>query len=128
MAEERKKILIVDDAESVAQVFKEYVTIAGFDASTAHSGAEALKSIETNPPDLVLLDALMPDMNGFEVCRQIRLIPSMKKAPILMVTVLKNESDHQAGEASGATEFLTKPISEAELIKQIRKHLGSPFR
>jgi len=124
----RKKVLVVDDDFTNVALLKRYVVSAGFDVDTAYNGKEALEKVAKELPDLILLDSIMPEMTGFEVCRQLRADERAKKVPILMVTGLKTEADSLQARMSGANEVLVKPVSEKDLIDRIRAHLKSTFR
>ncbi len=128
MEEKRKKILIVDDEETVLLIFKTHLNAAGYEVVTASSGKAGLASMEKENPDLVLLDVMMPEMNGFAVCRKIRENPAWKRLPIVMVTGLHGETDAQEGKISGATDFVTKPVNYDDLKKRVTKYIGSPFK
>jgi DNA-binding response OmpR family regulator len=128
VTERRKKVLIVDDESSMVSVLQRHVSNAGYGFETAGNGQEALEKIEKDQPDLVLLDLVMPGMNGFETCRRIRENEKTKKIPVLIITALRSESDSASAAASGANEFIVKPIDGAHLAKRIRHHLGSPFK
>ena len=124
----RKKILVVDDDFLNVALLKRYVLNAGFDVNTAYNGKEALEKIQQEVPDLILLDSVMPEMNGFELCRQIRDDGKLKDIPIIMVTGLKAESDSVQGRISGANEFLVKPVAEKHLAERIRSYLHTAFK
>ena len=128
MDEKRKKILVVDDEETVLLVFKTHLNAAGYDVVTASSGKAGLEAVGREDPDLVLLDVMMPEMNGFAVCRAIRDNPAWKKLPVVMITGLHGEADAQEGRQSGATDFMTKPVDYDDLTKRVRKFIGSPFK
>ena len=128
MDEKRKKILVVDDEETVLFVFTTHLNAAGYDVVTASSGKAGLAAVEQESPDLVLLDVMMPEMNGFAVCRAIRDNPAWKKLPVVMITGLHGEADAQEGRQSGATDFMTKPVDYDDLTKRVRKFIGSPFK
>ena len=128
VTEQRKKVLIVDDESSMVSVLQRHVSNAGYEFETASNGQDALDKIEKDQPDLVLLDLVMPGINGFETCRRIRENEKTKKIPVLIITALRSESDSAAAAASGANEFIVKPIDGAHLAKKIRYHLGSPFK
>jgi len=128
MDEKRKKILIVDDEETILLVFKTHLNAAGYDVVTASSGKAGLAAMERESPDLVLLDVMMPEMNGFAVCRAIRENPAWKKVPVLMITGLHGDTDALEGRQSGATDFMTKPVDYNDLTKRITKFIGSPFK
>lgn len=128
VTERRKKVLIVDDESSMVSVLQRHVSNAGYEFVSASNGQEALEKIEKEEPDLVLLDLVMPGMNGFETCRRIRENEKTKKLPVLIITALRGQSDSAAATASGANEFIVKPIDGAELAKRLRARLGSPFK
>lgn len=124
----RKRIFIVDDDFTNVALLKRYVLNAGFDVDTAYNGKEALEKVRQQIPDLILLDSVMPEMNGFELCRQIRADERLKSVPIIMVTGLKTEADSVQGRMNGANEFLVKPVAEKVLIERIRSYLHTPFK
>ncbi len=126
--ERRKKVLIVDDEASMVSVLQRHVSNAGYEFTSASNGQEALDKIQLDKPDLVLLDLVMPGMNGFETCRQIRENEATKKLPVLIVTALRSQSDSASAAACGANEFLIKPVDGEHLAKRLRCHLGSPFK
>jgi len=128
VTERRKKILIVDDESIMVSVLKRHVSNAGYEFVAATSGQEALEKIQQEVPDLVLLDLMMPDMNGFETCRRIRAEEKTKSLPVLIITALRSESDSSAAAACGANELIVKPVDGAHLAKRLRYHLGSPFK
>lgn len=124
----RKKILVVDDDFINVALLKRYVLNAGFDVNAVYNGKEALEEIQQDVPDLILLDSVMPEMNGFELCRQIREDGRLKGIPIIMVTGLNTESESVQGRMSGANEFLVKPVAEKDLTERIRSYLHTPFK
>jgi DNA-binding response OmpR family regulator len=128
VTERRKKILIVDDESSMVSVLKRHISNAGYEFEAATNGHEALEKIQHEVPDLVVLDLMMPDMNGFEVCRRIRAEEKTKALPVLIITALRSESDVSTAAACGANELIVKPIDGEHLAKRLRHHLGSPFK
>lgn len=108
-----KKILIVDDMPSTAKLMQKL--LGKYDCDIAFSGKEALLKINELRPDLILLDIMMPDMDGFEVCSQLKCNPQLKNIPIIMVTALGDRQSKLKGLEIGVNEFLTKPIDAAEL-------------
>jgi two-component system cell cycle response regulator len=128
MDEKRKKILIIDDEETVILIFKTHLNAAGYDVESAASGKAGLAAVERENPDLVILDVMMPEMNGFAVCRAIRANPAWKKLPVIMVTGLHGEADELEGKQSGASDFMTKPVDFDQLKKRIVRFIGSPFK
>ena len=128
VTERRKKVLIVDDESSMVSVLQRHVSNAGYTYDTASNGLEALEKIKKEQPDLVLLDLMMPGMNGFETCRRIREDEKSRRIPVLIITALRSESDSDAAAACGANEFIVKPIDGPHLAQRLRHHLGSPFK
>jgi len=109
----RKKILVVDDMPSTAKLMQKL--LSKYDCTIAFNGKEALLKTAIIRPDLILLDIMMPDMDGFEVCAQIKSNPDLKNIPIIMVTTLEDRQSKLQGLEIGVNEFLTKPIDAAEL-------------
>jgi DNA-binding response OmpR family regulator len=126
--ERRRKVLIVDDESTMVSILQRHVSNAGYEYVTASDGREALEKIDQEQPDLVLLDLMMPGMNGFETCRHIRENVKTSTLPVLIITALRSESDSDAAAASGANEFIVKPIDGSHLAQRLRHHLGSPIR
>jgi len=111
------KILAVDDEQNILELIKLYLTREGYQVETVTLGNEALTKLSQIGPDLVILDLMLPDMDGFEVCRQIR---SKSKVPILMLTARREDVDKIVGLEMGADDYLTKPFNPRELIARIR--------
>jgi DNA-binding response OmpR family regulator len=128
VTERRKKILIVDDESIMVSVLQRHVSNAGYTFDTASNGQEALEKIQKEIPELVLLDLMMPGLNGFETCRRIRSDERTKKLPVIIITALRSDTDSADAAACGANEFIVKPINGEHLAKRIRHHLGSPFK
>ena len=118
--EQRKKILVVDDEESVAFLLRRHMAAAGYDTAYAANGEEALQLIEQELPDLVLLDIMMPEMNGFEVCRYLRDHERTKKLPVIMVTALSSQVDSYQARLSGANDVVVKPVDGPDLANRVR--------
>jgi two-component system sensor histidine kinase/response regulator len=116
----RQRLLIVDDEPRNVRLLEGMLYGEPYELIPAHSGAEALDLIGKNPPDLVLLDVMMPDINGFEVCKHIKSDPNRRMIPVVMVTALSDVSDRIEAMQAGADDFLSKPIDAAELIVRVR--------
>jgi two-component system cell cycle response regulator len=114
------RVLVVDDILSNVKLLEAKLTSEYFEVVTAFSGAEALAKIDECEPDIVLLDVMMPGMDGFEVCRRIKANPKTAHVPVVMVTALDQPSDRVAGLEAGADDFLTKPVDDAALFARVR--------
>lgn len=114
------KILVVDDTPVNLRLLVDLLSVHGYDVLTASGGLAALEVINTQPVDMVLLDVMMPDMDGFEVCRRLRDNPSFAMLPVVMVTSLDSKDDRVRGLEAGADDFLSKPINTHELIARVR--------
>jgi two-component system, cell cycle response regulator len=114
------RILVVDDVPANVRLLEARLTAEYFDVATATGAAEALATCERSECDLVLLDVMMPDMDGFEVCRRLKKNPATQHIPVVMVTALDQVSDRVAGLDAGADDFLTKPVSDLVLIARVR--------
>ncbi len=114
------KILVVDDTPRNIKLLADILDIQGYQVTTAASGAEALQQIEQNKPDLVLLDVVMPGMDGYAVCRQVRHNPATAILPVIMVTALDPATERVKGLEAGADDFLSKPVNQAELLARVR--------
>ncbi len=117
------KILVVDDTPKNVKLLTDLLTVKGYSVVTAASGREALEQVESEQPDLVLLDVVMPEMSGYEVCRKIRENPTTGILPVVMVTALDPGEERIKGLEAGADDFLTKPINQAELLARVRSLL-----
>src|SRR5208282_5676221 len=114
------RVLVVDDVPANVKLLEARLSAEYFDVITAMSGAEALAICERAECDLVLLDVMMPHMDGFEVCRRLKTNPATHHIPVVMVTALDQPSDRVRGLEAGADDFLTKPIPEVALIARVR--------
>jgi two-component system cell cycle response regulator len=114
------RILVVDDVPANVKLLEARLSAEYFDVTTAQSGREALAKCEKAECDIVLLDVMMPDMDGFEVCRRLKSNPATHHIPVVMVTALDQPSDRVAGLDAGADDFLTKPVSDIALIARVR--------
>jgi two-component system cell cycle response regulator len=114
------RILIVDDVATNRIVMKVKLAQACYSVEQADSGAVALRTARENRPDLIILDVLMPDMSGLEVCRRIKADPETADIPVLLVTTLSDRASKMAGLEAGADDFLTKPVDEVTLLARVR--------
>ena len=114
------RVLVVDDVPANAKLLEARLTAEYFDVVTATSGAEALAICERAQCDIVLLDVMMPEMDGFEVCRRLKAGPKTHHIPVVMVTALDQPSDRVRGLEAGADDFLTKPVSDIALVARVR--------
>jgi adenylate cyclase len=117
------KILVVDDTPRNVKLLADLLAVKGYSVVTALSGPEALHKIEQEQPDLVLLDVVMPEMSGYEVCRKLRETPETGILPVVMVTALDPAEERIKGIEAGADDFLTKPINQAELLARVKSLL-----
>ena len=117
------RILVVDDTPRNVKLLADLLSAKGYAVVTAESGPEALKTVDAEQPDLVLLDVVMPGMSGYEVCRRIRENPATGILPVVMVTALDPSEERINGLEAGADDFLTKPINQAELLARVRSLL-----
>jgi DNA-binding response OmpR family regulator len=118
-----KKILLVDD--SATTLMMEQMVLRGqpYEILTAKNGREAVTTAATHSPDLILLDVVMPEMNGFEACRRLRQQDATRNVPIIMVTTKGEEQNVETGFESGCNDYITKPINGAELLTKVRGFL-----
>src|SRR3954466_259526 len=114
------RVLVVDDVPANVKLLEEGLSAEYSDVVTASGGEEALASRERAECDLVLLDVMMPDMDGFEVCRRLKSNPQTHHIPVVMVTALDQPSDRVRGLEAGADDFLTKPVSDVALLARVR--------
>lgn len=114
------RILVVDDIPTNVKLLEAKLTAEYYDVISAQDGRSALRTIEREAPDLVLLDVMMPGMDGFEVCRQIKANPMTRHVPVVMVTALSDVSDRVKGLEAGADDFLSKPVNDIALFARVR--------
>src|SRR6185437_12649916 len=119
----RKKILVVDEDADLVELIRFNRTQAGYAIGTASNGVEAIKKARSWQPDLIVLDIMMPELDGFAVCEILRRDPATAGIPIMMLTALSSELGRMAGLGSGATDFVTKPFSPRLLVQRIEELL-----
>ncbi len=114
------QVLIVDDERDLVRLLEFNLQQAGFETAAAYTGVEALEKVRQRVPDLLVLDLMLPDIPGTEVCRQIKASPRTRHVPVLMLTARTDEVDRVVGFEVGADDFVTKPFSVRELVLRIR--------
>ena len=114
------RILVVEDDPDIAQLAARYLDKAGFTSTVVSSGRDALAEIATKPPDVLILDLMLPHVDGLEICRRVRANPSTTGIPIIMLTARAEESDRIVGLELGADDYLAKPFSPNELVARVR--------
>ena len=115
------KILIIEDEESIANLEKDYLEISGFEVDIETDGRAGLAAALTKEYDLYILDLMLPGMDGFDICREIR---ERKDTPILLVSAKKDDIDKIRGLGLGADDYITKPFSPSELVARVKAHLS----
>src|SRR6185437_253444 len=116
----QKKILVVDDDAEMVELLSFNLKQAGYSIGTASNGVDALKKARSLQPDLIVLDVMMPELDGFAVCEILRRDAATAAVPIMMLTALSSELGRVAGLGSGASDFVTKPFSPRLLVQRIQ--------
>jgi CheY-like chemotaxis protein len=123
---DRPSILVVDDAPLNQELISAYLSHLDCDVELASNGTEAMAAVERSKPVLVLLDVMMPGMNGYEICQQLKSRDDTRDVPVLLLTAL-SDADHRArGAAAGADDFIVKPVSREELVERVLNAIGPP--
>ena len=115
------RILIVEDERTIAELEKDYLELSGFEVEVANDGQEGLERALSEDFDLIILDLMLPGVDGFEICRQVRL---EKNVPIIMVSAKKDDIDKIRGLGLGADDYMTKPFSPSELVARVKAHMA----
>ena len=115
------RILIVEDEESIAELEKDYLELSGFEVEVANDGQTGLEKALSEDYNLLILDLMLPGVDGFEICRKVR---SEKNTPIIMVSAKKDDIDKIRGLGLGADDYMTKPFSPSELVARVKAHLA----
>lgn len=115
------KILIVEDEVAIAELEKDYLELSGFDVVMQHTGDDGLKAALNEDFNLIILDLMLPNVDGFEICKKVR---EKKNTPIIMVSAKKEDIDKIRGLGLGADDYMTKPFSPSELVARVKAHLA----
>ncbi len=118
-----KRILIVDDEQDIVESLKFVLESSGFECYCAYNGEDGLNLAREIEPDLIILDVMMPKINGFKICRLLKYDVKYKNIPILMVTARSQTEDKLIGEETGVDEYITKPFDLNEIVKKVEDHL-----
>lgn len=120
-AADDREVLVVEDDPEINELIGAYVELAGYRARRVGRGDDALREAGSHPPSLVVLDVMLPDLDGFEICRRLRSQPPTADVPIIMLTALDQEEMRGRARQCGATEYLTKPFDPDRLMDAIRQ-------
>ena len=115
------RILIIEDEEAIADLEKDYLELSGFEVIIKNTGDEGLKTALEENFDLIVLDLMLPGIDGFEICKKIR---EVKNIPIIMVSAKKDDIDKIRGLGLGADDYMTKPFSPSELVARVKAHMA----
>ncbi len=118
------KVLVVDDEVYILHILDFSLGAEGYEVITAANGEQALEKAISEKPDLIVLDVMMPKMDGYETCRKIKALPETKHIPVLLLTAKGRDIDRQRGFDAGADDYITKPFSPNKLIDRIQGILG----
>jgi DNA-binding response OmpR family regulator len=121
----RHRILVVEDEDNIALALDYVLTREGYDHERIANGAEALPKIRDTAPDLILLDVMLPEVSGYEICQNVRMDPRLKDVKILMMTARGSAIERRKGLALGADGFIAKPFELKELRDEVRRLLGA---
>lgn len=116
----KRRILIIEDEKDISRVIRDYLNMNGYEATTAGTGTEGLNAVDTLVPDFIVLDIMLPDMDGIEICRKIR---DKSNVPVLILSARGSDTDKVLGLGFGADDYMTKPFSVSELVARINAHL-----
>lgn len=122
MADQPARVLVVEDDPEINELVGAYVQIAGYDYDSALTGMQAVEKAQQGRPALIVLDIMLPDIDGFEVARQLNSQSSTQDIPILMLTALDRDEYRQRGTRAGAVGYLTKPFDPNRLLEEIKKN------
>jgi DNA-binding response OmpR family regulator len=120
-----KDVLVVEDDREINELVGAYVQIAGFEYRSALDGASALAEAREKQPSLIVLDLMLPDTDGFEVCRRLKSQEQTREIPIVMLTALSDEEHQRKGRECGASDYITKPFDPDRLMAAIKENAGN---
>ena len=121
----KTRILVADDDRDILDMVSFILTHAGYTVVSVSDGSEAIAAIESDPPELAILDVMMPGMSGIEVLRRVRKNEAVKNLTVILLTVLSSDSDITAGYAAGASDYVTKPAILSELLQTVQSFLAT---
>jgi DNA-binding response OmpR family regulator len=121
---EKNRILIVEDEESLLKLESILLTSRGYRVTGVMDGMSALAEARRIRPDLIILDIMLPQMDGFEVCRQLKADPITAHIPVVMLTAKKNSQDMMSGQQAGCDAYITKPFKSSKILETIKHFLG----
>ena len=120
------KVLIVDDEEDIVMVLRKRLETKGFEVDFAHESQKGLEKAKQWQPDLIILDVMMPIMNGYQLCRAIKADPKTQSIPVLLCTAKGEESDKFWGKECGASDHIVKPFDNEDLLRKIKDLIAQP--
>ncbi len=120
----KQRVLIVDDEPSIAKILRKQLAVAGYEVAVAVHGEEGLAKVQEWQPALILLDVMLPKVNGYQVCATLKQDPQLQRIPIIMLTAKAQRQDQETGLQQGADAYLTKPFQLDELLMKVRTLLG----
>jgi DNA-binding response OmpR family regulator len=124
VAENGQSLLVVEDDPELNELVGAYARICGFEYRAALNGNSALQEAARRPPALVILDLMLPDLDGFEVCRRFKSNPQLRSVPVIILSALGGEEERERGRSCGAAEYVTKPFDPDRLMQTIARHAG----
>ncbi len=119
-----KRILVVDDTPDIVQFLTVRLRAEGFETISAYNGVDALELAKREKPDLIILDVMMPQLNGYQVCRRLKKDPELQEIPVIFLTAKDQPSDKFWGLEVGAVDYLTKPVDPRKVAEKVKEILG----
>ena len=119
-----RKILVIDDNQEIVELTKKRLEVSGYSVITAGGGLEGLDKVRNEKPDLIILDIIMPDKDGFEVLKELKKEEATRRIPVIMLSAKSETSSLLNGEEYGAIDYFIKPCDWQEILKYIKKYLG----